>query len=130
MKRITKKLKTEYVKSKLATSTAWALRCLMVVYGNQTSDEQTFGVSRHDNNIGFTGTDAEFMTSLALQYERSGSLSAKQMAFVMKRMKKYHKQVMAVMDENKLIDCMHRDSVISTEDIEHYKGMMFIKVLG
>lgn len=130
MKRITKKLKTEYVRSKLATSTAWAMRCLTVVYGNQTADEKCFGVAKHDNNIGFTGTDAEFMSSLALQYEKRGSLSPKQMGFVMKRMKKYHKQVIAVIDEKKLIDCMHKDSVISTEDIEHHKGLMFIKVLG
>lgn len=130
MKRITKKLKTEYIKSKLATSTVWALRCLMVVYGNQTSDEQLVGITHHDNKIGFTGTDANFMTSLAQQYEKRGSLSPKQMGFVMKRMKKYHKQVMAVVDEKKLIDCMHRDGVITTEDIENYKGELFLGELG
>jgi|SaaInlV_100m_DNA_2_1039680.scaffolds.fasta_scaffold13403_2 hypothetical protein len=129
MKRITKKLRTEFVKSKLATSPAWALRALQVVYSNQTSDEKMFGVTSEHNNIGFTGTDGEFMSSLAKQYKQRGSLSPKQMGFVMTKMKKYHKQVLSVMDDNKLIDCMNKDGVLSEEDVEHHKGLMFLNMV-
>jgi len=127
--KITKKIKDEYVKGKLATSTQWALRCLMLVYGNQTKDEQMVGITHHHNNKGFTGTDAEFMTSLAQQYEKRNSLSPKQMGHLMKRMKKYHTQVLAVTDEKKLIECMHKDGVLSTQDVEDYQGMVFLKVI-
>lgn len=129
MKRITKKLKTEYIKSKLSTSTQWALKCLTVVYGNQTQDEQQVGITHHHNNKGFTGTDANFMTSLAQQYERKGYLSNKQMAHVMKRMKKYHKQVSVACDETKLIVSMMADGVITEEDFESYKSQIFVKAL-
>jgi hypothetical protein len=129
MKRITNKLKIEFVKSKLTTSPAWALRALQVVYSNQTADERMFGITSENNNIGFTGTDGEFMSSLAKQYKQRGSLSPKQMKFVMTKMKKYHKQILVVMDDNKLIDCMHQDGVLSEQDVEQHKGLVFLNMV-
>jgi hypothetical protein len=129
MARITKKLKTEYVRKMLTTNKNWALRCLTVVYSNQTADEQCAGRTAHDNSIGFTGTDGEFMSSLASQYEKRKSLSPKQMAHVMKKMPKYHRQVLAVMDDKKLIDCMHRDGIVTSDDVDRYQTAIFIREL-
>jgi hypothetical protein len=126
MKRVTKKLKGEYIKTKLATVPAWALRGLMVVYNNQTETEKAIEATSAHNNIGFTGTDGHFFTSLAKQYERRGSLSEKQMGFVMKRMKKYWKQIMSVTDEKKLVACMHKDGILSSEDVEAWEQNMFL----
>ena len=127
--RITNKLKTEYVKNKLSTNDKWALAGLVVVYKNQTPDEQDTGIAHYDNNKGFTGVDANFMTSPAKQYESRGSLSPKQMVCVRKNMKKYHKQILLVTNDTKLIGCMHKDGLVSEGEIEKYKGNNFIKAL-
>jgi len=130
MQRVTKKLKTAYLKSKLSTVPAWALRCLEVVYANQTGDEKAFGCAKHNNNVGFTGTDAEFMTSLAQQYERRKCLSPKQMVFVLKRMPKYWKQVLTVTEDQKLVDCMYRDGILTKEDVDAYEQKLFVEAMG
>jgi len=83
-----------YVRHMLATNSNWALRGLMVVYANQTAEEQSTGTTRDDNGVGFTGCDAEFLTSCAMQYKRRGTLTQKQTAWVMKKISKYVKQVM------------------------------------
>lgn len=92
-----------YVKSMLATNKVWALKALVRIYQeNQTSDEQVAKVTSHDNGIGFTGVDAGFLSSLAEHYLKRGSLSDKQMAFVFKKMPKYHGQVIKMSNSAKL----------------------------
>jgi len=92
-----------FVKSKLATNADWALKALIRIYTeNQTPDEQSSQVTRWDNGIGFSGTDSTFLSSLAQQYQKRGSLSDKQMGFVFKYMPKYHNQVVKMSDETKL----------------------------
>jgi hypothetical protein len=130
MKRVTKKLQKEYIRNKLATVPQWALRCLEVVYANQTEDEKVFDSVSHNNNVGFTGTDGGFLSSLAKQYERRGQLSERQMPFVMKKMPKYWKQVLAVTDEKKLVLCMHRDGILTDEDVEGYEQKLFVEAMG
>ena len=71
-----------------------ALRGLKVIYDNQTADEKRDATTKHYNNIGFTGADAEFLTSLAQQYERKGDLSEKQMNILYKKMPKYAGQLL------------------------------------
>lgn len=102
MKKITKKQIQEFVRGKLASSEKWATSALMLVYSNQTSDEQAVGITVEDNGVGFTGVDAEFLTSLAQQYESRGFLSPKQMTFLFKKIRKYARQVIAASDPEKL----------------------------
>jgi hypothetical protein len=129
MKRVTKKLKREYLREKLAHAAAWALKALTVIYNYQTAAEKACAHTGVDNNRGFTSTDAEFLTSLAQQYERRGSLSPKQMVYVFKRMPKYWRQILEVTDEGKLVECMHRDGVLSDKDVEGYKQQCFLRAL-
>ena len=129
VKRITKKLKTEYVRNKLANDQKWALRCLVTIMGFQTDDEQMTGQARYDNNEGFTGSDSEFMTSLATQYKSRGSLSPKQMTHVKKKMKKYSRQVMTVIDERKLVTCMQRDGILTEQDVAAFEANKFLDTL-
>lgn len=99
----TKKDTITFVKSQLATNKLWAVKALVRIYQeNQTSDEQVRKVTTEDNGIGFTGVDAEFLSSLAEQYLRRGSLSDKQMSFVFKKMPKYAGQVIKMSDTAKL----------------------------
>jgi hypothetical protein len=101
--KLTKKNTTTFVRSMLGSNAAWALKALTRIYQeNQTPDERVVGVTRHDNGIGFTGTDAQFLSSLANQYLTRGSLSEKQMGHVFRLMPKYHSQVIAMSDADKL----------------------------
>lgn len=99
----TKKDTLAFVKNQLATNKVWATKALVRIYQeNQTVDEQVSKTTSHDNGIGFSGCDAEFLSSLAEQYLRRGNLSDKQMAFVFKKMPKYARQVVAMSDATKL----------------------------
>jgi hypothetical protein len=99
----TKKDTILFVKSKLSSDPVWALKALVRIYQeNQTNDEQVTQQTTHDNGIGFSGCDAQFLSSLAQNYLRYGRLSEKQMGFVFKKMPKYAKQVIAMSDATKL----------------------------
>lgn len=91
-----------FVKNQLSTNRAWALKGLVRIYERQTADEQRSETTSHENGMGFTGTDAQFLTSLAKQYQQRGSLSDKQMVFVFKKMPKYAGQLVSISDEKKL----------------------------
>ena len=100
--RITKKALRGFVREMVATDVRWALRALVVVYSFQTESEKVAEQTSVQNCVGFTGCDAEFLTSLAKQYERRGSLSDKQIALLHKVMPKYWKQLIDASDKEKL----------------------------
>ena len=94
----------DQLKTRLATDIAAAQYGLLAIYKNQTWDEQkSESVNRH-NNIGFTGADAKFLTSLAKQLKYRGSLSPKQNQYLMKHMPKYARQILG--------DCLANGSVV------------------
>jgi hypothetical protein len=99
----TKKDTLSFVKTKLATDPVWAVKALVRIYQeNQTADEQVSQTTSHDNGIGFTGVDAQFLSSLAQAQLKYGRLSDKQMSFVFKKMPKYAGQVIKMSDAAKL----------------------------
>ena len=85
----------EYIKNQLATNPAWAVKALVKVYTLQTFDEQASDRTSHDNGVGFSGVDANILSSFAKQVNAGRNLSPKQMAIVFKKMPRYHKQVMS-----------------------------------
>ena len=111
---ITIKARQEYVKHKLATDKSWALRGLQHIYSKQTSDEQSQGDTKYNNSVGFSGAHAEIMSSLAQQYAWRGFLTKKQLQVVFKIIPKYWKQVLVASNDEKLIQCMLKDKIIST----------------
>jgi hypothetical protein len=93
-----------FVKHKLSTDSVWALRALVRIFTeNQTAGEQQMEATTEDNGIGFSGADAEFMSSLAKQYISKGFLSEKQMVFVFKKIKKYSRQVVLMANQDQLL---------------------------
>ena len=76
--------------------------CLVVVYQNQTSDEQAAQETIEHNGIGFSGPDAEILSSFAQQYQRRGSLSDKQMRILRRKIPSYAGQVARVADITRL----------------------------
>ncbi len=102
--KVTQKQITAYVRQQLSTNPVWAVKALVRIFQeNQTSDEQSSESTTHDNGIGFTGTDANFLSSLAKAQLKYGKLSDKQMVFVFKKMPKYHAQVIKMSNQEQLI---------------------------
>ena len=91
-----------HIKNQLATNPAWALRALVKIYERQTADEQCSGITKEDNGVGFSGVDANILSSFATQVLNGRNLSAKQMAIVYKKMPRYWKQVASLIPADKL----------------------------
>lgn len=75
-------------------------RALIVIYNNQTFDEQSEEHTTHHNGVGFSGFDAEIGTKMATFYISQGYLTPKQIAVWRKvdrygniRIGKYWKQL-------------------------------------
>lgn len=100
MKTITK----DYIKTQLATNPAWAIRGLVKIYTLQTADEQESDRTSHDNGVGFSGVDANILSSFAKQVNAGRNLSPKQMAIVYKKMPRYWKQIASFIPETKLAE--------------------------
>ena len=71
----------------------WATRALLAIYRNQTVDEQMTGETVEDNGIGFTGTDANILSSFAEQVQNGRTLSVKQLVILNKKIGKYAGQL-------------------------------------
>ena len=99
---MTKKALHAELKRRLATDDRWALRALSVVYKNQTADEQNAQATIEHNGIGFSGPDAEILSSFAQQYQRRGRLSPKQMNLLKRKIPSYARQVARVADMTRL----------------------------
>lgn len=93
----TKKARTAHIRNMLGTNKAWALRGLVRIFENQTADEQSMEATVMHNGIGFTGADAEILSSFAKQVlSKRFKGSEKQMAILFKKMPKYAKQLEGV----------------------------------
>lgn len=85
--------RVEFIREAVAVDAKWAVRGMLRVFDNQTADEQAVEDTRHHNGIGFTGADANFLSSLSKQVKRGRTLSPKQMKYVFKKMPKYAAQL-------------------------------------
>ena len=91
-------LKREDIVSLLNTSDKAVCRALVVLHSRQTDDERDSQSTRHTNGRGFSQFDAAFLSSLAEQYERRGSLSPKQIACARKKVVRYAGQLLEEAD--------------------------------
>jgi hypothetical protein len=99
---MTKKEMIAALKERLAKDDRWALRALTLVYQNQTADEQNAQATLEHNGIGFSGPDAEILSSFAQQYQRRGTLSPRQMHVLKRKMPSYAGQVLRTADTARL----------------------------
>lgn len=113
MKKVTKKAVREYLRKKLSTDETWATRCLVVIYGRQTKGEQTIQDTREPNGVGFTGIDGNILSSFAEFYQRNNYLSPKQMKILLKKAKKYWKQILEICDLEDIVKCMKKDGILT-----------------
>lgn len=87
------KLEIAELKKLLTEDPEAAIQGMTIIYGYQTVLERQAGATTDDNGVGFTGTDAEFLTSLMEQHSRKGWLSQKQTECLMKKAGKYAGQL-------------------------------------
>lgn len=78
---------------KIIQTDEYAIGALMKLYSYQTADERQIGGTVHDNGMGFNGTDSQFCSSLAKQYQDRGRLTEKQLASLKRLLPKYHRQI-------------------------------------
>jgi hypothetical protein len=67
---------------------------LMAVYANQTADEQETNTTTESNGQGFNAQDASFGTSLAERFIKGIPFTEKQMASLIKMLRKYSRQIL------------------------------------
>ncbi len=83
----------EQIKENILTKDAWTLRALLAIYERQTASEQAAGQTIEHNGVGFTGPDAEILSSIADFYSRRGFVTERQMGVVRRRIGKYAGQL-------------------------------------
>ena len=89
------------IREKLEASDKWLFRAVVAIYERQTAEEQAAEETRENNGIGFSGCDAQILSSYATQilaWNRGEStyrtpLSKLQTALARKKMKKYAGQL-------------------------------------
>lgn len=91
----------DYVKEKLASDPAWVSRAIVKLYECQTMDEQSSGLTKENNGVGFNGLDAVILSSFAQQLLKGRSLTAKQLAIAHNKLPKYGKQVLSFIPPEK-----------------------------
>jgi hypothetical protein len=64
------------------------------IYQNQTEAEKAVGDTCVYNGVGFSGADANILSSFAQFYGKYGYLSQKQTAIARKKIKKYTRQLL------------------------------------
>ncbi len=78
----------------LNTSDRAVVRAVVAIYKMQTEDEKSQGVTTHHNSVGFSSTDAEFLTGIAKSALEYDGLTTKQLEITRKKIKKYWKQLL------------------------------------
>lgn len=86
----------EEIKLLLVARDAAILRGLKVIYSLQTESEKETQSAQILNGVGFSGVDAEILTSFWEFYEKRGFLSKKQWQILRKKILKYAGQLTRV----------------------------------
>lgn len=91
-----------FIKDKLSHDRRWQVKGLLAIYDHQTNEEQQLKTTNRFNGVGFTGSDARILSSLATFYQRNKYLSEKQIAILSRKMPKYWQQILNISNIDKL----------------------------
>jgi len=92
------------VQENMRDSDRWLYRGLLCIFDRQTADEQNSETTKHDNGIGFSGTDAQILSSFAQQVIEFNAgkskfnhpLSLRQKELCRRKMNKYAMQLVRI----------------------------------
>lgn len=68
-------------------------RAILLIYARQTAGEKTTMSTLEDNGIGFSGCDAELLSSYATQIQTRGWLTTNQLPHARRKIRKYWRQL-------------------------------------
>ena len=85
-----------YLQSLVKTNEKALLKAIVLIYDNQTPEEQQNGESIEDNDIGFTKYDAKELGDIAKKIKNGKLLTAGELAKSKNKMTKYWKQLMVI----------------------------------
>jgi len=94
------------VQYNLQCNDEWQYRALEFLYDRQTAHEQGMCQTIDKNGVGFTGFDAEILSSFASQVKRGRRLSGRQFEICNKRLPKYWNQVMDGIEERMVAEAL------------------------
>tara|TARA_R110000765_G_scaffold145233_2_gene247347 strand:- start:40 stop:336 length:297 start_codon:yes stop_codon:yes gene_type:complete len=83
----------EEIKALLGESDKAVARAILAIYNRQTEDEKIVKETSAANGVGYSGVDANFMSSLAQFYQSKGFLSTGQLKYRRKAIMKYAGQL-------------------------------------
>lgn len=99
-KKDTKGGKREAMMSYIEQASESQLRtALEVIFNRQTLGEQVSNATTMDNNIGFTGVDAQILSDIHKKAKLYGCLKGKQVDLVRKRLKRYSRQLIEAAEQ-------------------------------
>jgi len=90
------KLTKEHIQLKLETDIRWLERAVVAIWEFQTEQEKSYQSTLEFNGVGFNGSDAPFLTSIANHLNKGRHLTEKQIPYVRKKMKKYAGQLLRI----------------------------------
>ncbi len=90
-----KKEVLETIRTSIRNNDKAVIHALEIILSRQTYEEVRAERSVFSNNIGFSGRDAEILTSFALQQRSRGFLSPKQMAIARNKIVHYAEQLLS-----------------------------------
>ena len=85
-----------YLQNLVKTNERALLKAIVLIYDNQTPEEQQSGESIEDNDIGFTKYDAKELGDIAKKIKVGEQLTAGELAKSKNKMTKYWKQLMVI----------------------------------
>ena len=99
---LSKKDLIEHLRQRLASDPRWALRSLPRRSQHHAAEKESQHPIIERNDIGFSGPDAEILSSFARQYQRRRSLSPKQMHLLQRKIPSYARQIVQCSDTARL----------------------------
>jgi hypothetical protein len=93
------------IQTLIDTNDSAVYRGILAIFSFQTATEQAFDGTVEDNGVGFSGVDAELLSSFAKQIQKKGSLSEKQMVYARKKIRKYWNQLRVIAEEKAAAKC-------------------------
>lgn len=89
----TQKAAKEALQALLDSNDRAVYRAILLIYDRQTEGEKETMCTIADNGIGFSGCDAELLSSFATQIKARGWLTSNQLPFARRKIRKYWRQL-------------------------------------
>jgi hypothetical protein len=109
----------EEIIARLQSDADFLTRALVVLYDRQTADEKAAEGTKHQNGVGFNGSDASYLSYVARYViDRRVVVSGKHLEKVQKKLVKYAGQITA--HANELARVRYEEALTAAKDASTY----------